>query len=60
VVFIEDGVTTVTGSSGLNLVASIKKVNSRKATSHIAVMSMAVLFLGILTLGIFTLFYGLL
>src|ERR1043165_151332 len=53
-VLMEEGVTTATGSSGLNLVASIKKVSSRNATSHIAVMSMFVLFLGIFILGIST------
>ena len=49
---IELGVVTITGSSGLKRVASIKNVSSRNATSHIAVMSMFVLFLGIFTLGI--------
>ena len=42
----ELGVTTVSASGGLNLVARMKKDNSRKATSHIAVMSMFVLFRG--------------
>jgi hypothetical protein len=42
----EEGVFTITGSSGLNLVASMKKVSRRKATSHMAVMSMLVLFRG--------------
>ncbi len=49
---IDEGVETTTGSSGLNLVASMKKVSNRKATSHIAVMSMLVLFRAIFTLGI--------
>src|SRR5690606_8403284 len=53
----ELGVTTVTGSSGLNLVASMKKVSSRKATSHIAVISTLVLFRGTFTLGM-VLFFG--
>jgi hypothetical protein len=48
----EDGVTTVTASGGLVLVARIKKDNSKKATSHIAVISTAVLFRGNLTFGI--------
>jgi len=42
----EVGVRTTTGSAGLNLVANIKKVKSKKATSHIAVISTLVLFLG--------------
>ena len=39
VVEIEEGVSTITGSSGLALAVRIKKVSSRKETSHIAVMS---------------------
>jgi hypothetical protein len=54
---IEEGVTTVTASGGLVLVARIKKDNSKKATSHIAVISTAVLFLGNLTFGILKYFY---
>src|SRR5580704_6855630 len=49
----ELGVTTVSASGGLNLVARIKKESNRKATSHIAVMSMFVLFLGNFALPIF-------
>jgi hypothetical protein len=48
----ELGVTTVSASGGLNLVAKIKKDSNRKATSHIAVMSMFVLLRGIFALGI--------
>jgi hypothetical protein len=48
----EEGVSTMTGSSGLNFVASIKKVRSRNATSVIAVISTLVLLRGIFTLGI--------
>jgi len=47
----EEGVSTITGSSGLNFVVSMKKVSNRKATSHMAVMSIDVLFLGIFTFG---------
>jgi hypothetical protein len=49
---IDDGVFTTTGSSGLNLVANMKKVSSRNATSHIAVMSMWVLLRGNFAFGI--------
>jgi hypothetical protein len=47
------GVTTLSASGGLNLVAKMKKDSSKKATSHMAVMSMFVLLRGILALGIF-------
>jgi hypothetical protein len=46
------GVTTFTGSSGLNLVVSMKKSNNRKATSHIGVMSTVVALRAIFTFGI--------
>jgi hypothetical protein len=49
----ELGVVTVNASGGLNLVAKMKKDNSRNATSHIAVMSIFVLLRGIFALGIF-------
>jgi hypothetical protein len=49
---IDLGIVTITGSSALNWVVSMKKVNRRKATSHIAVMSTFVLFLGTFTFGI--------
>jgi hypothetical protein len=47
-----EGVTTSTGSSGLNFVVSMKKVNKRNATSHMGVMSTRVLLCAIFTLGI--------
>src|SRR3546814_13040245 len=49
---VEEGVVTVTTSSGRNCDTRMKKVNSRKATSTIAVMSTHVLFLFGLTLAI--------
>jgi hypothetical protein len=48
----ELGVTTVSASGGLNLVAKMKNDRSRKATSHIAVMSIVVLLRGIFALPI--------
>jgi hypothetical protein len=53
----EEGVTTTTGSSGLNFVANIKKESSKNATSHIAVISMKVLFRAILGLDIIVYFF---
>jgi hypothetical protein len=48
----EEGISTVTFSGALNLVASMKKVRSKKAMSHMAVISKEIFFLGILTFGI--------
>jgi hypothetical protein len=52
VVVTEKGITTFTGSSGLNLVVSIKKVTNRKARSTMGVMSIEGLFLGSFIFGI--------
>ena len=54
---IEEGVVTVTGSSGLNLVANIKNVSSKNATSVIAVMSTTVLLRGTFTFDIVFIIY---
>jgi hypothetical protein len=48
----DEGALTVTGSSGLNWVANIKNVSSKKATSVMAVISTVVLLRGTLTFGI--------
>jgi hypothetical protein len=48
----DEGVSTITGPSGRNLVVSIKKVTSRKAKSTMGVMSSTGLFFGILIFGI--------
>jgi hypothetical protein len=48
----EAGVSTTTGSSGLNFAVRIKKVRSKNAISHMAVMSSEIFFRGILTFDI--------
>jgi len=52
VVETENGIVTVTASSGLNLVVSIKNVTSKNAKSTMGVMSIEGLLRGSLIFGI--------
>jgi hypothetical protein len=52
---IEEGVSTITGSSALNCVVSIKNVTNKKAKSTIGVMSRDGLLRGIFIFGIVSL-----